>query len=79
MPAVKSMHHSDSEKACIKCGDALAAPEWSQHMGDRRIFNLWSCTKCGSCFADVSIGMPGDAEPAGDSKKENAFPSRLVA
>ena len=79
MPAVESMHHSDSEKTCTTCGNALVAPEWSQHMGDHRTFNLWSCTKCGSCFADILICLPGDAEPVGDFKKENVFPSRLVA
>lgn len=79
MSAAESMHHSDSETTCTRCGDVLVAPEWSQHMGDRRIFNLWSCAKCGSCFADISICSPGDAEPIGDFKKEDVFPSRLVA
>jgi hypothetical protein len=79
MSPVKSMHHSDSETTCTKCGDALVAPEWSQYMGDRRIFKPWSCTKCGACFAEISICLPGEAEPIGDFKKEDIFPSRWVA
>jgi hypothetical protein len=73
MPANELTHHSDSGKICTKCGDALIAPEWSQYMDERRVFNLWSCTKCGSCFAEVWVSLPGDAE------RQGALPSRLVA
>ena len=79
MAAIQSRHHSDNDKLCAKCGDALAAPEWSQYMDEQRVFNLWSCTKCGSCFGEVSVSLPAEAESIEDSKKKDVFPSRWVA
>ena len=79
MAAKESMHHSESEKICAKCAEALIVPEWSQYMGERRVFNLWSCTKCGSCFAEISVALPADAELIDDAKKEDVVPPLLVA
>lgn len=73
MLANELMHHSDSGKICTKCGDALIAPEWSQYMDERRVFSLWACEKCGSCFAEICAPSPRDSE------KEGVFPPLLIA
>ena len=79
MAATESIHHSGSKTTCAKCGDTLVAPEWSQYMGEQRVFNLWSCTKCGSSFADVSVSMTADTKTSDDAKKDDALQPMLVA
>ena len=76
MLANELTHHSDSGKICTKCGDALIAPEWSQYVDEQRVFNLWSCTKCGFCIGEIFLAA--DAETV-DTKKQDDFPSQLVA
>ena len=38
---------------CAQCGADIIAPEWSEHLSDRRVRNVWSCTDCGYQFEDV--------------------------
>ena len=35
---------------CVKCGEALIAPDWSEFVGEELVVNLWICTKCGDRF-----------------------------
>jgi ribosomal protein L37AE/L43A len=35
---------------CAQCGDALVAPEWSEHVNERCVRHLWSCEACGYEF-----------------------------
>ena len=35
---------------CAQCGDALIAPEWSEHVNERCVRHLWSCEACGYEF-----------------------------
>jgi chromosome partitioning protein len=35
---------------CAQCGAGLIAPEWSEHLPDHRIRNVWSCEACGYQF-----------------------------
>jgi ribosomal protein L37AE/L43A len=35
---------------CAQCGDALVAPEWSEHVSERCVRHLWSCEACGYEF-----------------------------
>ena len=45
---------------CVKCGEALIAPDWSAFVSERLVVNLWSCTKCGDQF-ETKACMPADA------------------
>ena len=35
---------------CAQCGAGLSAPEWSEHLPDHRVRNVWSCEACGYRF-----------------------------
>jgi len=35
---------------CAQCGAVLIAPQWSEHLPDHRIRNVWSCEACGYQF-----------------------------
>ena len=63
---------------CVKCGEALIAPDWSEFVSERLVLNLWTCTKCGDRF-ETKAYMP-DAEPKMSQKDwEEMFPPLLVA
>jgi hypothetical protein len=36
--------------ACAQCGDAIVAPEWSEHVSERCVRHVWSCEACGYEF-----------------------------
>ena len=38
---------------CAQCGADMIAPEWSEHVSDRRVRNFWSCEACGYRFEDT--------------------------
>jgi len=38
---------------CAQCGADIIAPEWSEHLSDRRVRNVWSCADCRYQFEDV--------------------------
>jgi hypothetical protein len=40
---------------CVKCGEALIAPDWSEFVSERLVVNLWSCTKCGDRFETKGV------------------------
>jgi ribosomal protein L37AE/L43A len=35
---------------CAQCGATIIAPEWSEHMSERCVRNVWSCEACGYEF-----------------------------
>jgi hypothetical protein len=35
---------------CAQCGAAIITPEWSGHLSDDRVRNVWSCEDCGYEF-----------------------------
>ena len=76
MAAIDSINQS-AEKLCSKCGDTLIAPDWSKDMGERRTFSIWSCMKCGTCFAEITVTSP--AETVEDTSKKEVPASLLVA
>jgi rubrerythrin len=41
------------ERKCAQCGADLIAPEWSEHLPDHHVRNLWSCEACGYQFEDT--------------------------
>jgi ribosomal protein L37AE/L43A len=45
---------------CAQCGDALVAPEWSEHVSERCVRHLWSCEACGYEF-ETSIYLRAEA------------------
>jgi ribosomal protein L37AE/L43A len=64
---------------CVKCGEALIAPDWSEFVSEQLVLNLWTCTKCGDRFQTKTY-MPPDAEPKMNQKDwEEMFPPLLVA
>jgi len=64
---------------CVKCGEAMIAPDWSEFVSERLVLNLWTCTKCGDRF-ETKAYMPADAEPKMSQKNwEEMFPPLLVA
>ena len=38
---------------CPQCGADVIAPEWSEHVSDHCILNVWSCDACGRGFEDL--------------------------
>ena len=80
MTTVGSIRSSKSETTCVKCGEALIAPEWSEYVSEQLVLNLWSCPMCG-CHFETEALVPADA---GESEVYNTsleyyFPSLLVA
>jgi hypothetical protein len=62
---------------CVKCGEALIAPDWSEFVGEGLVVNLWTCTKCGDRFETAFVP---DGEPKMREKDwEQMFPPLLVA
>jgi len=51
---------SDYNVPCAQCGDALVAPDWSEHVNERCVRHLWSCEACGYQF-ETSIYLHVDA------------------
>jgi ribosomal protein L37AE/L43A len=35
---------------CAQCGNALLAPDWSEHVNERCVRHVWSCDVCGYDF-----------------------------
>jgi hypothetical protein len=77
--AIASTRNSDCGKACDKCGDTLSAPEWSENLDKRRVFNLWSCAKCGTSFGEIAISIPSCAESIDDMRNDDIIRPPLVA
>ena len=42
-----------SVNACARCGLDMIAPEWSGHVSDRCVRNVWSREACGYQFEDT--------------------------
>src|SRR6266566_4069680 len=38
---------------CAQCGDALIAPQWSEHVSARCVRHVWSCEGCGYQFESL--------------------------
>ena len=38
---------------CAQSGAAIIAPEWSGHLSDDRVRNVWSCEVCAYRFVDT--------------------------
>jgi len=43
-------HRADPRR---QCGADIVAPEWSEHLAERRIRNVWFCDLCGYQFEDT--------------------------
>jgi len=42
-----------SVNQCAQCGADLIAAEWSEHLSDCCVRNVWSCDACGYQFEDT--------------------------
>ena len=79
MAMMPSMSSTDHGTTCVKCGEKLFVPEWSEFVSERLIVNLWTCTTCGDRF-DTYACMSEDAEFKMSEKDwEQMFPALLVA
>jgi ribosomal protein L37AE/L43A len=38
---------------CAQCGADIIAPDWSEHLSDHCVRNVWSCEDCGYQFEDT--------------------------
>jgi hypothetical protein len=38
---------------CAQCDADIIAPEWSAHVSDRCVRNVWSCDICGYQFEET--------------------------
>jgi len=49
---------------CAQCGADIIAPEWSEHLSEHRVRNVWSCQSCDYQFEEtvyLSTAARGDA------------------
>jgi C4-type Zn-finger protein len=46
---------------CAQCGRHLIAPDWSEHLSDRCVRNLWCCEACG-CQSEETVYL-SEREP----------------
>jgi C4-type Zn-finger protein len=42
-----------SVKVCVRCGADMITPQWSAHLPDRCVRNVWSCEACGYQLEDT--------------------------
>jgi len=76
---VAAIRNSERETTCVKCGETLIAPEWSEYVSEGLVLNLWSCWNCGQRF-ETEAHIPVVATSTADSELlEDFFPSLLVA
>jgi hypothetical protein len=60
---------------CIRCGEELPLPEWSEYRNDREVNHLWHCWKCDCRFETIAcIASIDDIKT-----RDDVFPSLLVA
>ena len=79
MTKVASIRNSEHETTCVKCGETLIAPEWSEYVSEGLVLNLWSCRNCGQRF-ETEARIPAVTTSKVDSELlEDFFPSLLVA
>jgi hypothetical protein len=45
--------HAYCSIPCAQCGDALIAPQWSEHVSARCVRHVWSCESCGYQFESL--------------------------
>jgi C4-type Zn-finger protein len=53
-----------SVNQCAQCGADIIAAEWSEHLSESCVRNVWSCEACGYQFEDtvyLSAREPPDA------------------
>jgi rubredoxin len=43
---------------CPQCGAWLFAPDWSEHLNERRVRHTWSCVACGYGFETTVVFPP---------------------
>ena len=75
MTTIVSTRPYNSGMQCVRCGDELFIPEWSEFRGEQEVHHVWHCWKCDYCFETVA-----NIDPVEDIKiRDDIFPSLLVA
>src|ERR1035438_6797725 len=79
MAIMPSMSSTDHGTTCVRCGEKVFVPDWSEFVSERLVVNLWSCSRCGDRF-ETSACMSEDTELKLIEKDwEHMFPPLLVA
>jgi hypothetical protein len=50
LPALLRTLLAPAVSKCAQCGADLVAPDWSEHLSEHRVRNVWSCEFCGYQF-----------------------------
>jgi hypothetical protein len=53
LPALLRTLLAPAVSKCAQCGADLVAPDWSEHLSEHRVRNVWSCEFCGYQFEDT--------------------------
>ncbi|MGD0850377.1 hypothetical protein [Bradyrhizobium sp.] len=79
MAMMPSMSSTDHGTRCVRCGEMLFIPDWSEFVSERLVVNLWCCGKCGDRF-ETSAATSGDAEfRMSETDWEQMFVAQLAA
>jgi hypothetical protein len=46
-------HFPSPLRKCAQCSADIIAAEWSEHLSDCRVRNVWSCEACGYQFESI--------------------------
>ena len=46
------------KNSCPQCGAWLLAPDWSEHLNERRVRHTWSCEACRYDFETTVVFPP---------------------
>lgn len=79
MTTIAEARGSQTETRCVRCGDAIIAPEWSEYVDEGHILNLWACPNCGCRFETTAEFSADVATEAHETAIQDFFPSLLVA
>ena len=50
------------ENPCAQCGEPIAAPDWVEEAGPRRVSYLWRCQACNYRFEAVAFFADSQAQ-----------------
>ncbi|MDR3488480.1 MAG: hypothetical protein P4M05_26710 [Bradyrhizobium sp.] len=79
MAIMPSMSSTDHGTTCVKCGELLFIPDWSEFVNEWLVLNLWCCCRCGDRFETLAC-MADDAEFRVIQRDwKQMFPTLLVA
>jgi hypothetical protein len=73
-----SMSSTDHGTNCVKCGEMLFTPDWSEFVSERLVVNLWSCDRCGDRFETLACRSEDAELNMSEKDWERMFPPLLM-